>query len=247
MVKPERFFSQVAAGYAASRPVYPAALAQWLASVAPERALAVDVGCGNGQLSQLLAEHFEQVVASDLSAEQLAQAGRRDNIRYVQAAAQERVLKADAQADLMTAAQAAHWFDLEAFYAAARWQLKPGGVLALIAYGRMQLHGEAGAVCDAFYDEVLADCWPPERAHVEAGYRTLAFAFDEMSSPPMQMTHDWDVEQLLAYMRSWSAMRVLEQRGQQDTFARFADRLQKVWGEGTKEVCWPLHLRVGRR
>ena len=109
-------FSERSADYAANRPTYPPQLAGFLAEHSPGRTLALDCGCGTGQLSVQLAEHFAEVVATDASAAQIAAATPHPRVRY-------RVAPADASglepvsADLIVAAQAAHWFDLDAFYA----------------------------------------------------------------------------------------------------------------------------------
>src|SRR5262249_38727408 len=64
-------FSGAASGYAAHRPVYPRAVAEALADRSPGRTLAWDAGCGSGQLSAVLGEVFERVVATDASAAQI--------------------------------------------------------------------------------------------------------------------------------------------------------------------------------
>lgn len=76
-------FSTVAAQYAASRPKYPAELFAWLASMSPTRGLAWDAGCGSGQASVALAPHFTRVIASDASAQQIANAEPRANVTYM--------------------------------------------------------------------------------------------------------------------------------------------------------------------
>jgi hypothetical protein len=67
-------FSGHAADYARARPTYPDELFAHLASIAPARELAWDVGAGSGQSACALAEHMERVVATDASSKQLAAA-----------------------------------------------------------------------------------------------------------------------------------------------------------------------------
>src|SRR5207249_7256547 len=112
-------FSDKAAGYAAYRPVYPPALVDALAALAPGRGLAWDAGCGSGQLSLLLAQRFDRVIATDASADQIAHATAHPKVEYRCAPAEASGL-ADGIADLAVAAQAAHWFDLPDYYAEVR-------------------------------------------------------------------------------------------------------------------------------
>ncbi|KAF8058108.1 methyltransferase [Scenedesmus sp. PABB004] len=131
--------AQQAASYAAHRPAYPPALydaiAEFAGAGAP-RALAVDVACGSGQATVALADAYERVVGLDGSAAQLARAdrGARGNVEYAVGDAHATGLP-DACADLVTVAQALHWFDPPRFYREARRVLKPDGVLAAWTYG----------------------------------------------------------------------------------------------------------------
>ena len=126
-------FSGHAAAYHAARPCYPDALFDWLADAAPARGLAWDAGCGNGQASVALAARFARVHASDPSAAQIANAEARPDIAYRIEPAEHCSLP-HAGADLVTVAQALHWFDPARFYAEVRRVLKPRGVFAAWCY-----------------------------------------------------------------------------------------------------------------
>jgi len=132
-VKFRDHFSGVAADYAAYRPQYPAALFDWLASVSPRCELAWDCACGSGQASLPLASRFALVAASDASAIQVATATASENIRYLVAAAETAPL-ADGTVDLVTVAQALHWFVGDEFFAEVRRVGRPGGVFAAWTY-----------------------------------------------------------------------------------------------------------------
>ena len=240
-------FSDVAAAYAAHRPSYPPGLGDFLARLAPARRLAWDAGCGSGQLSVLLAGAFERVVATDASPEQIAQAARHPNVEY-------RCGRADASgllervADLATAAQAAHWFDLPAYYAEVRRVVRPGGVVALISYGVVTAGPDLDAVIQPFYREALARYWPPERRHVDTGYRSLPFPFDELDAPAFEIRLDWRLEDLVGYVATWSAVWALEQAAGPGLFGTFRRELEAAWRTAAtvRTVRWPLALRVGR-
>jgi len=240
-------FSDVAAAYAAYRPSYPPALVDFLARLAPARRLAWDAGCGSGQLSLLLAGHFERVVATDASPEQIARATAHPKVEYRCARAEASGLP-ERVADLVTAAQAAHWFDLPAYFAEVRRVTRPGGIVALISYGVVTADADLDAVIRPFYREVLGAYWPPERRHVDEGYRSLPFPFEELDGPSLEIRLDWRLEDLVGYVGTWSAVWALERAHGQASFATFRRQLAKAWGPATtvRTVRWPLALRVGR-
>lgn len=241
-------FAPVSGAYADFRPTYPPALFDWLAGIAPARGLAWDCACGSGQASVDLAAWFERVVATDASAKQLEGAVAHPGVEYRVAPAEASGL-ADASVDLITVAQALHWFDRPRFYAEARRVLKPGGVLAVWSYGVQTLDDlRVNAHVQHFYREIVGPYWPPERALVESGYRAIEFPFAEIEAPRFAMTASWPLPRLLGYFRSWSATgRYLQAKGE-DPVAALAAELAQAWGdpEVKRTVTWPLAVRVGR-
>lgn len=238
-------FSERAAGYAVYRPHYPPAIAQWLAAASPGRDLAWDVACGSGQLSVLLAEHFRKVVATDASDAQIAQAQSHDRVEYRVERAEQSSLT-DRSVDLVTVAQAAHWLDLGSFYMEARRVGRPGALIALVAYERTRIASDIDRVVESFYSGDLAGWWPPERAHIETGYRDLAFPFPRLEAPPFDMRASWTAEQLIGYVKTWSAVQAMEKANGPAATARFASALRAAWGEGEREIRWPMVVLAGR-
>lgn len=240
-------FSQAAERYASHRPTYPTVLAEFLAGLCARRELAWDSGCGSGQLSLLLAEHFRRVVATDASAQQLTRARPHPRVEYRQARAEDCGLP-DGAADLCVAAQAAHWFDLDAYYAEVRRVAAPGGVLALATYDVMSVGPDVDPVIHHFYRNVVGPFWPPERIHTEDGYRTLPFPFAELAAPPLEMRMDWTVEDALGYIGTWSASLAMQRAEGPARFLEFDRALRAAWARGPERrpVRWPLSLRVAR-
>lgn len=240
-------FSVGSADYAAYRPRYPDELADRLAGLTSGRGLALDCGTGSGQLAVLLAGRFDRVVAIDASAAQLAVAVPHPRVEYRHAAAEASGL-AEGSADLVTAAQAAHWFDHDAFWREARRVLRPGGAVALIAYGIVQADGRVGDLLDRFYHDALGPYWPPERRLVESGYRTLAFPFAEQAVPPLAMRAEWPLPALLGYVGTWSAVRQASAARGPALMEELAAALAAAWGDPgrPREIRWPLGMRVGR-
>lgn len=241
------WFAQGGSAYAKFRPSYPTELATFLALVAPDKNLAVDVGCGTGQLTSQLASHFSQVIGLDPSADQLANAIQHPHVRYECAPAEKLPLDAGT-VSLVTAAQAAHWFDLPAFFGEVRRVAAPGAVVALATYGVLELEPEVAQVFQRFYRDVIGPFWPPERALVDSGYSTIDFAFSELPAPRMAIRQSWNLPELLGYVSTWSAVRAAVDAGRQDLLASFADDIGGAWGDAgaRRSVSWPIALRIGR-
>jgi SAM-dependent methyltransferase len=239
-------FSKGSAGYAAHRPSYPPQLVDFLAAAAPATRLALDCGCGSGQLSVLLADRFDRVVATDASAAQIENAEAAPRVEYRIAPAERSGLP-DASVDLVTVAQAAHWLDLEVFYDEVRRVAAPRAVLALVTYGILVVDGGADPVVQSYY-RALGSYWPPERRHVEEGYRSLPFPFLEIEAPPIAMEVRWRLADLMGYVDTWSASKEAEKALGRAPRDRFADELAQAWGdpEARRLVQWPLSLRVAR-
>lgn len=240
-------FSRQAGDYSRFRPAYPPELIAYVASVAPNRGLAIDCATGNGQAAVDLAEHFDEVLAVDGSAAQLAQAQHHPRVRYQHALA-ETLPVPDASVGLVTAAQAVHWFDFERFHAECRRVLVPGGVVAVWTYTVFRAGAAIDAVVDRFYGETLGSHWPPERVYVEQEYRTLPFPWDELTPPRFTLQTEWTLEQVLGYFASWSALqRYRVAHDGADPLPEVRRALATVWpGEGAVRLNWPLHVRVGR-
>jgi len=241
-------FSGHANIYREARPTYPSTLFAWLAAQAPNRELAWDCGCGNGQATLALADHFAHVIGTDPSAAQIANAPARGNVEYRIEPAEHSTLAARS-ASLVTVAQALHWLDHARFFPEVKRVLAARGVFAAWTYADVST-GEAAldAIKDKLYVDLTGPYWPPERVHVDAAYRTLPFPFEEIAAPAFPMVAHWNVDQLLAYFRSWSAtQRYIKAKGH-DPVALIEPELRSAWGEPARarEVRWQFHVRAGR-
>jgi len=185
-------------------------------------------------------------VATDASAEQIAQLPAHPRIRRFPAPAEASGL-GPGSIDLVTVAQALHWLPLPAFWDEARRVLRSDGIIAVWTYGNQRVgHTEIDRQMESFYHSVVGPYWPPERRLVETGYRTVEFPFAELKAPTFDMSLEWPLPAFLAYVRTWSATnRFVNQRGF-DPVAELGRRLEPHWGAGLRRVRWPLSLRVGR-
>jgi SAM-dependent methyltransferase len=240
-------FSERSSQYARARPGYPAELFLALARLAPARETAWDVGTGSGQAALGLADHFGAVLATDASAAQLAEAPLHPRVTYRQGREAASGLP-DRSVDLVTVAQAAHWFDLAQFYREALRVLRPGGILAIWCYGLCRIGPEIDPALARFYSVTVGPFWTPERIHVENGYRGLSFPLPDFGFPDVAMELDWSMAEMVAYMRTWSAVAAYEKAHGDDPVAAFEPELASTWGNPhrVRRIRWPLSGRIGR-
>lgn len=239
-------FSGASSDYQRNRPTYPNALFEFLAAQAPGRSSAWDCATGTGQAAQRLARYFERVIATDGSETQIANALRDPRIDYRVATAEASGLE-NAAVDLVTVAQALHWFDIPAFFGEARRVLKPRGIIAIWSYNLLTIEPAIDALINHLYGPVLDAYWPPERRLVESDYRDIEFPFRQLATPAFAMESHWTLEQLLGYLRTWSAVRRFQDERGIDPVIATGEALLPLWGEreSVKAIRWPLPVRIG--
>lgn len=240
-------FSSVSAGYAAFRPRYPDALFDVLAEAAPARDAAWDCATGNGQAALGLARHFTHVVATDASEAQIAHATPHPGVTYHVAPAEASGLE-DHSMDLVTAAQAVHWFDRPRFWAEVRRVLRPKGVVAVWTYRLFSIGPELDAIVRRFYHDTVGPFWPPERKVTEEQFHTIEFPFTEFPMPKFVIEQRLTLDDVAGYIRTWSATRgFVRQRGR-DPVEDLATELAPVWGDpqAPRLARWPVAVRAGR-
>ena len=238
-------FSGHASSYARYRPDYPPELFEYLATLTSHHDVALDCATGSGQAAVGLARHFERVIATDGSVAQLRNAQAHPHVAYLGNLAEQPALRAGS-VDLAAAAQAAHWFDHARFHPEMHRVLRAGGALALWTYGLAFVAPPIDAVVGHFYENVVGPYWPPERRHVENGYRDLPFPWNEVATPAFQLRLDWTVDDFAGYVGTWSAVQRYTKVSGADPVPALRDQIAPLWGSGSRQVVWPLHLRVGR-
>jgi hypothetical protein len=241
-------FSAASADYARHRPDYPSRLFAYLADRAPGRRRAWDCATGSGQAAAGLARHFEEVIATDASAQQIASARPHRRVVYRVAAAEDSRLPAESVA-LVTVAQALHWFDRSRFWPEVERVLVARGVIAVWCYDLLSVNREIDAVVGRLYRDIVGPFWPPERALLEQRYRTIEFPFGEVTPPAFRMEKRWSLPDLVGYLRTWSAARRFGEARGEDPIGIVLPDLRSVWGppERVRSVRWDLALRVGRK
>ena len=240
-------FSARAANYATYRPLYPDVLFAQVARLVPTRDVALDCGTGNGQAAVGLANHFARVVATDASPQQIANASPHERVEYRIAQAEECGLD-DSSVDLVTVAQALHWFDAPSFFAETRRVLRPHGAVVVWGYGdpvldTIPLH----TTLHAFNRGILESYWAAERQLLLDGYRTIAFPFRESPFPRFVLEMRWSLPELAGYLRTWSAVARYADEHKRDPVDDVESALALYWSDPEKPriVRWPLYVRVG--
>lgn len=231
--------------YARYRPRYPAELFRFLRRTTPPGAIAWDAGTGNGQAAEGLAAAGFGVVASDLNVAGLRSL-RRDGIARAAMEA-ERPAVADRSIGLITVAQAFHWFEASAFFAAVDRVLCPGGVLAVWCYGAVTVSPSVDGILRHLSAETLRHDWGESRRLVEEGYASVAFPYVAVDAPAFRIAARWSVEDLYGYLQTWSAVRSCRRRTGTDPVAGVEGALRAAWGDGQVLVQWPLSLHVRRK
>ncbi len=244
---PKSHFESGGGAYADHRPSYPARLISDLVALTRAQDLCVDVGCGTGQLSVPMADHFANVVACDVSESQIAHASPHGKVAYHIAPA-HRIPAKNATADLILAAQAAHWFDLNTFYPEVRRIAAPGAILALISYGVLYIDGPVSERFNAFYWDDLSPHWPAERRHVETKYAELPFPFEELHLEPVSIVRHWKLADFLGYLDTWSAVQAAKRKEAAAIVEAFYNDATQLWGDPEKQqrIEWPINTRIGR-
>jgi SAM-dependent methyltransferase len=244
---PGDHFSGVAASYAAFRPKYPPALFERLVTLVPSRGLAWDCAAGTGQATLDLAKWFDRVIGSDVSTAQIALAPPHPRITWQVAAAESSGLASET-IDLIAVPQALHWFDLQRFYREARRVAVERGVIAAWSYGSAELVGALGEAYRRFEHVTMGPYWPAERRYVIDVYQTIEFPFEELEFPSMTLDAVWTRDQLLGYMRTWSATTRFVARHDTDPILNFAREIHTLWPDAQerKSVSWPLTVKAGR-
>ena len=240
-------FSGVSAAYAAFRPRYPDALFDLLAGVAPARDAAWDCATGNGQAALGLAKHFTRVIATDASDAQIAHATPHPRVTYHVAPAEASGLE-DRSVDLVTVAQAVHWFDRPRFWVEARRVLRPGGVMAVWTYRLFSIAPALDAIVRRFYQDTVGPFWPRERKLTEERFRTIDFPFAEFPVQEFTIEQPLTLDDVAGYIRTWSATRGYVERHGRDPVGALVAELAPAWGDpGTPRLArWPLAVRAGR-
>jgi ubiquinone/menaquinone biosynthesis C-methylase UbiE len=240
------YFSRQSQAYAAFRPTYPEELYQFIFKHLKRKSTAWDCATGNGQVARYLASHFDSVYATDISRQQLAHAPPSEKIVYSVCPA-ERTSFENQQFDLITVAQALHWFKLDEFYKEVKRTSRPGGLLAVWGYALLTVEPAIDELFMDFYKVKIGPYWDPARRLVENHYRDVPFPFEEINSPRFNIVLRWTAEEFGGYLNSWSATQKYISKEGENPVNAFMETLRPLWKQNeVKAVTFPLFMKLGR-
>ncbi len=242
-------FSLHSFDYARFRPRYPKELFSYLCCLVQDREQAWDCATGNGQFARGCAEYFQHVEATDISEEQIEHAFLHPRITYRVCPAEKTPYPSNAF-NFIGVAQAIHWFDLDRFYGEVQRLLAPGGVLAVVGYSFMKITPTIDQRIENTLLRNINPYWAEGNRLIMDSYRTIPFPFPELSPvPSFHIEVKWNFNQLLNYLRTWSAVKRYANERNQDPIQPLIPSLREVWGdpELRRTVTMPLVIKVDRK
>ncbi|MEN8800081.1 MAG: class I SAM-dependent methyltransferase [Flavobacteriaceae bacterium] len=240
-------FSDDAEGYQKYRPEYPTEFLEEIISLVIQRERCWDCGTGNGQVARVLSRFFKTVKATDISQAQLKKSYRSSNIDYSVERAEDSSFPDD-HFDLITVAQAVHWFDFSHFFKEAVRVSNNGCIIALWGYGLLHFNNELDALIDKFYHKLQSD-WAKERRHIENNYNSIPFPFENIPlSKSYAIRLEFNLEELIGYLDTWTALKNYRKRQQLNPLKEFKEELSAVWkgNDKRKLATFPIFTKIGR-
>ncbi len=239
------YFSTQSADYRKFRPDYPKEMIDFIVSKCAETNTAWDCATGNGQVAVMLSPKFNNIIATDASSKQIAMAVNMPNIEYKVATAENSGLP-HSSVDLITVAQAAHWFNLPAFYAEAKRVAKPNAVIAVWGYANHSISVDIDNIVLKLYKDILHHYWPAERGIVEQGYKEIILPFETIETPLFTMAKQVNLHELIGYLNTWSATQQYIQANNNNPISIIFNELSEAWGNPNeiKNISWPVFLKL---
>lgn len=241
-------FGEKSQDYRQFRPTYPEELYEYLLKTTIEHTCAWDCGTGNGQAAAVLANDFAQVIGTDISQKQLDVAVKKSNIHYYCCPAEVTPIESNT-VDLITVAQALHWFDLDAFYREVTRVAKPEGVIAVWCYSLGSVNANIDPFIKKLYNDILGNhYWSSERQYIDDAYMTIPFPFPKIKAPYFAIEKEMYFSGLLGYLNTWSAVKTYQNKNQVNPIDLIYDDLKAAWGDDKAKYTmhWPIHLLIGK-
>ncbi|KAK3829129.1 MAG: S-adenosyl-L-methionine-dependent methyltransferase [Benniella sp.] len=186
---------------------------------------AVDVGTGTGQVASVLAEKFNHVHGVDASETMLASAVQKPNITYHVSVGENLSKIPSSSVDVLTVAQALHWFDHPKFFSEVKRVLKPHGTFAAVGYSFVIIEDYPRAserIRDMGNEpEQLGTLWDHGRLILDNLYKSIEVPMKNVERhyypsgseehPPL-MSETVTMKHMRNYLKTWSAYKTYCER-----------------------------------
>lgn len=202
------------------------------------------------------------MIATDTSQKQLDFAPKLPNIRYQRtpptiSSTDLQHIATESSLDLITIAQALHWFDLPTFYQQVKHVLKkPNGVIAAWCYTAPEVNAAVDAIFQPFYNVDCDPYWDPARKLVDNKYNGIEFPFEAVEGlghtgpfDQFKIERLMSLEEYFTYLRSWSCIQTAKDKGVELLSDNVVDDFTRAWNEDgvdTKVVTYRIYLRIGK-
>ncbi|QIW10391.1 class I SAM-dependent methyltransferase [Francisella sp. LA112445] len=228
--------------YQKARPSTPAEIIDYLKNNIPSYKKAWDCGTGNGQTAIKLAEFIDKIHATDISKDQISKAFKHKNIKYFESNETSSMFN-DESVDLVTASQAAHWFDISKFEKECLRILKPNGIIAIWTYYRdIQINGKTEVIYQEFLNAI--DSFFPEGNGLVEIYQSINLNLPMLNAPKFEQTKQMDFDNFIEYLKSISAYAEYIKNHRKCPLIElgFYDKFRKSWGEPStiNTITWPI-------
>lgn len=260
--------------YAKYRPSYPDAMFEEIYKYCISDKLfkasldvVVDVGCGSGQSTRPFCRYFRHVIGTDVSEQQIQSCIAKTNdmnidktktIEFKACPAEDLSFLPNESVDLVTAAQAFQWFNLDIFNSEVCRVLKPGGTFAAFGYGINVLDdSEANVLQNEFYWDLLGDYYCDSRPHVRNHLRSLQFPFEptiRIENEAISIRREMPLSAYIGYVSSSSAWQLHHrQHPDRDELDELHGRLREIYRRRSNAddpiipVFWPGFLIMCRK
>lgn len=247
-MKHHKLFSDKSELYESARPTYPSVLYDYISGISPSNDLAWDCACGNGQAAIDLVDKFKSVYATDVSKEQIENAKQHRRIEYAVSPSEKCELRNES-CDLISVAQALHWFDFDAFWPEALRVLKPGGIFAAWGYNWPILEEELDKIFKIDILKVVESYWAPHNKLIWNHYQEVDFPLEEIEVPKPVMEICWNLDDFFNFIHTFSATRrCIDDIGDQ-FFEQAYAKAKRVWEdpEICKTIGFDFVLYVGKK
>jgi SAM-dependent methyltransferase len=234
--------------YAQARPTYQQEMYAYITDLCENTDAVWDCATGTGQAALPLSEIFTKVCATDINEKQISEAESRNNIAYSVASA-ENTEFADESFDLVTVAQALHWFDYDKFWPEVDRVLKPNGVFVAWGYDWTKIDFDVDFQIEENLFNLLTNYWNPKAKILWGGYKPekVSFPYELIETPSFTIDLHWSIDQLFQYFLSWSSTQAYIKDNGTRLIDHAKEQVRKVWGHPneTKLIQWPIHMLVG--